>query len=47
MHNKAVVNEETTNDVNLLREQIRQLKVHLVFGVEVFLISNEHVSLMI
>lgn len=37
MHNKAVVNEETTNDVNLLREQIRQLKVHLVF-----LIFNEY-----
>jgi hypothetical protein len=27
MQNKAVVNEETANDVNLLREQIRQLKV--------------------
>jgi len=27
MQNKAVVNEETANDVKLLREQIRQLKV--------------------
>lgn len=26
MQNKAVVNEETANDVNLLREQIRQLR---------------------
>jgi hypothetical protein len=30
MQNKAVVNEETANDVKLLREQIRQLKVGLV-----------------
>ena len=29
IQNKAVVNEETGNDVNLLREQIRQLKVCL------------------
>jgi hypothetical protein len=27
MQNKAVINEEKANDVNLLREQIRQLKV--------------------
>lgn len=27
MQNKAVVNEQKANDVNLLREQIRQLKV--------------------
>jgi kinesin family protein 15 len=27
IQNKAVVNEESGNDVNLLREQIRQLKV--------------------
>jgi len=31
MQNKAVVNEETANDVNLLREQIRQLKVSAKF----------------
>ncbi|KAG0628802.1 hypothetical protein M758_1G054100 [Ceratodon purpureus] len=30
MQNKAVVNEETANDVNLLREQIRQLKDELM-----------------
>ena len=29
IQNKAVVNEEKANDVNLLREQIRQLKVTL------------------
>lgn len=33
MQNKAVVNEETANDVNLLREQIRQLKVFAVLMV--------------
>lgn len=33
MQNKAVVNEETANDVNLLREQIRQLKVSALLMV--------------
>lgn len=33
IQNKAVVNEETGNDVNLLREQIRQLKVRIYLNV--------------
>lgn len=37
IQNKAVVNEETGNDVNLLREQIRQLKVRVELNVEKFL----------
>jgi kinesin family protein 15 len=41
MQNKAVINEEKANDVNLLREQIRQLKVgdthaRLSFNFELF-----------
>lgn len=39
IQNKAVVNEETGNDVNLLREQIRQLKVRVELNVDKFLSS--------